>query len=123
MNCLFEFPISLTKSKIHGGKICSKCGKFKAYKYFSKDNARKDGLRSSCKRCDKKQQHECRRRISYISVKEKQCSECGRILSIEKFGIDKTKKDMHRSYCLECMQEQQHNRKRIKLIKQPTSKL
>lgn len=123
MNTLFEIPLSKTKSKNHGGKICSKCGKFKAYKYFSKDNARKDGLRSSCKQCDKKQQHNCRQRISYISVSEKQCSECGRILPIEKFGVDKTKKDRHRSYCLECMGEQQLHRKRIRLIKQPTSKL
>lgn len=123
MRSIFEIPLSITKSKNHGGKTCSKCGKFKAYKYYSKDNARKDGFRASCKLCDKKQQHECRKNISYIAVIEKQCSECGRIRPIDKFGIDKTKKDRHRSYCLECMGEQQRHRKRIKLIKQPTSRL
>ena len=123
MNVLFKLPLSLTKSKSHGGKICTKCGKFKAYKYFSKDRARKDGYRSSCKQCDKKQQHDIRQNMSYIEVEEKQCSECGRILPIRRFGIDKTKKDGHRSYCLECMSEQQKHRRRIKLVKQPTSKL
>lgn len=123
MDSLFKEVARLTKSKHAAGKRCSKCGKYKALKYYSKDAYQKDGCRSSCKDCDRIQQKQSRAKIEYIYVSEKQCSECGRVLPIEKFGVDKTKKDYHRSYCLECMREQQKHRKRIKIVKTPTSKL
>lgn len=33
-------------------KSCSRCGEFKGGDQFTKDSRRKDGLRSSCKKCD-----------------------------------------------------------------------
>ena len=108
---------------IKAGKVCKKCGCFKSLKYFSKNRRSNDGFRTTCKDCDKEQQRNSRLNIKYIVVERKQCSECGRILPISDFGIDKTKKDMHRSYCLECMREQAKHRKRLRLIQQPTSRL
>lgn len=105
------------------GKICSCCGEFISLKYFSKDAHTKDGYRTTCKLCDKKSQKRSRAKMVYIHVEQKQCTECGKVKAISEFGVDKTKKDGHRSYCLKCMGLQQKLRRRIKLLKQPTSKL
>lgn len=105
-------------SKVKGaGKRCSCCGKFKALKYFSHDNARTDTYRSTCKFCDANSQKASRKKIQYVSVEFKQCSECGRVKPIAEFGLDKTKKDGHRSYCLECMREQAKHRRHMELLK------
>lgn len=124
MELLFDKVVKYSKNRNTAkGKICSKCNKFKALIFFSVDNGTKDKLRSSCKSCDSVVQSKSRKNIDYINVTDKQCSVCGRVLSIKFFGLDKTKKDKHRSYCLECMREQAKHRRRIKLVKQPTSKL
>ena len=41
--------------------------------------------------------------MTYITIEYKQCSDCGQIKPIDQFGLDNTKKDGHRSYCLECL--------------------
>lgn len=124
MDLLFDKVVRYSKNRgIAKGKVCSKCKKFKALTFFSIDNGTKDRLRSSCKSCDSVIQSKSREKIEYIYVTDKQCSVCGRIMPISKFGVDKTKKDRHRSYCLECMREQVKHRRRINLVKQPTSKL
>lgn len=105
-------------SKVKGnGKRCSCCHKFKALKYFSHDYGRKDTYRSICKECDRTLQKESRRKMQYIQIQYKQCSECGCIKPVPEFGLDKTKKDGHRSYCMECMKLQQKYRRHIKLLK------
>lgn len=38
-------------------------------------------------------------------------------MPITEFGVDKTKKDGHRSYCLECMREQAKHRRYTQLLK------
>lgn len=96
--------ISFSKGRCKSGKICSKCKKYKPLWAFSKDNSTKDKLRYTCKTCDAKQQRLIRKNMKYKNPpKYKQCSDCGRIKPINDFGLDKTKKDKHRSYCLECM--------------------
>ncbi|MCP1226320.1 hypothetical protein, partial [Sebaldella sp. S0638] len=52
--------------KIHGQKICSKCGEpYPTMKeYFYKTTGTKDGLRSDCKRCQDTQK--LRREISHL---------------------------------------------------------
>ena len=110
-------------SKAKGaGKECSICGKYKALKYFSHDFANRDTYRNTCKDCDSLSQKESRCKIRYIEVEYKQCSECGRIKPISEFGLDKTKTDRHRSYCLECMREQAKHRRHLELLKR-TSKI
>ena len=108
---------------IRKGKVCNCCGEFISLKYFSRDAHAKDGYRTTCKLCDKVSQRRSRENMTYIAREQKQCTECGRVKSIREFGIDKTKKDHHRSYCLECMRLQQKLRRRIAIVKQPTSKL
>lgn len=96
--------VGMSKGKCKKGKICTKCGKFKPLWAFSKDSYQKDGFRNSCKSCDAEQQHNIRKSMKYSQPpKYKQCSDCGKIKPIDLFGKDKTKKDGHRSYCLECL--------------------
>lgn len=109
-------------SKVKGlSKRCSKCGKYKALRFFSHDNARSDSYRSTCKECDAKSQRKSREKIKYIQVEYKQCSVGGDIKPISMFGLDKTKKDGHRSYCLDCMREMARHRRHKELLK--TTKL
>lgn len=53
--------------------------------------------------------------MQYVYVSKKRCTDCGKVKPIEEFGKDKTKKDGHRSYCLECLrtrsQYYNHNNK------------
>lgn len=102
---LFGFQTRYSKGKCKSAKTCSKCGKTKPLWAFSRDSRQKDGLRSTCKECDADAQRESRRKIDYINIEYKQCSDCGIVKPIDDFGIDKTKKDKHRSYCLSCMRE------------------
>ncbi len=128
MKTLFDvMPPRITRNKKAGGKVCHKCNKFKAFKYFYRSSTSKDGYRGECKDCASKIQSECRKRMrdnnSYIEVSEKTCSECGRLLPVACFAKDYTKTDNHKSYCKSCMSEQQKHRKRINIVKTSTGKL
>lgn len=109
--------------RIIGFKRCSKCGKDIALRYYNHDYSNIDGYRSSCKLCDREAQKKSRAKMSYITKQVKTCSQCGKAKSITEFGIDKTKKDFHRSYCLDCMRLQARLRNRMRLLKCPKSKL
>ena len=113
---LFGKIIHYSKAK-GAGKKCSICGEYKALKYFSHDFRRPDTFRTTCKDCDKLSQRESRRKIQYVEVEYKQCSECGKVKAISEFGLDKTKTDGHRSYCLCCMRAQQRHRRHCELLK------
>lgn len=128
MKTLFDImPPRITRKKNAGGKICSKCGKFKALKYFYRSSSSKDGHRNECKECSSKIQSEGRKRKrdnnDYTIVAEKTCCECGRMLPISMFAKDYTKTDNHKSYCKECMSEQQKHRNRVRVVKTSTGKL
>lgn len=84
-------------------KECTKCGQRKPLFAFSKDKRTKDGYRYVCKSCDRQVQKESRKKIVYVTKETKTCTDCGRTLPITAFGKDKTKKDGHRSYCLDCL--------------------
>lgn len=116
MNIIHDKDIvRLSKGGCKRGKVCSKCGKYKPLWAFSHDSHLKDGLRNSCKECDAKQQHEIRENMQYDThIMYKQCSDCGQIKPIEFFGKDKTKKDGHRSYCLDCLRLRSKRYKRPK---------
>lgn len=100
---LFGAVTRMSKGRCKQSKKCGICGETKPLWAFSRDSHAKDGLRTTCKECDKKSQRRSRDKMTYIHVEFKQCSDCGRVKPIEEFGIDKTKKDKHRSYCLECL--------------------
>ena len=100
---LFGEVTRYSKGKCRDSKRCTICGEIKPLWAFSRDAKNKDGLRFTCKDCDAIVQKQSRKKMRYISVEYKQCSDCGRVKPIEDFGVDKTKKDGHRSYCLACL--------------------
>lgn len=83
-------------------KKCNRCGKVADISEFVKNMHSKDGHRNTCKQCNREMQKKSRKNIKYIERAEKTCPKCGRLLPIEKFGTDATKKDGHRSWCMEC---------------------
>lgn len=120
---LFAIPISRSKSERAKGKVCTKCGKYKAYRFFYRDATRADGYRTDCKDCASRAQRASRDKMDYVQVLEKQCAACGRIRPIGEFAKDNTKKDGHRSQCKECDKLMHKHNPRIKKVKQPQSQL
>ena len=100
---LFGSVVRMSKGKCKASKVCTCCKERKPLWMFSKDRRLKDGLRIICKECDKVIQRQSRDKMTYITIEYKQCSDCGQIKPIDQFGLDNTKKDGHRSYCLECL--------------------
>lgn len=111
------------KSDAQKSKRCPSCRKTKALKYFYRSDTSEDGYRTKCKECEALAQSGHRQVMSYKFTQIKKCSECGRLLPITEFGIDKSKAYGHRSYCKGCMEEQKRRRRRPQLVKQPKSKL
>ena len=112
----------MSKSNVfQKGKVCTKCGKFKALIYFSQDGY--GGYRNDCKECAAEQQHEIREKMQHHPVEKKTCSRCGRTKPASEFARDKTKVDGLRSHCKECCQLATKHRNRTKLLKNPASKL
>lgn len=123
MNCTYVF------------KKCSKCGEWLVAntKYFEKAKTGKYGLRADCKKCrkelkkvyNKKKREkkleeyfiEQRRKEleekkakeknaeAKVTVTEKRCKKCGRILPAEAFYKNKAHKDGLQPYCKECQNE------------------
>ena len=117
---LFGNITRYSKGKCKKSKKCTNCHKVKPLWDFSVDNRTKDGLRYTCKECDAIMQKNSRAKMTYIKVEFKQCSDCGIVKSINEFGLDKTKKDGHRSYCLSCMRirsKQRRNTNKTKILR------
>lgn len=106
---------------IYKGKVCSKCGKYKALHYFSEDG--RGGLRNDCKECAAKQQRQIRDNMTYIQADFKDCPRCGRTREIHHFAKDNTKKCGHASLCKDCQAEARRWRNRARLLGNPASKL
>ena len=120
---LFPIPRTLSKNKAAGGKVCTKCHRYIAYRYFSKDAYQPDGYQTRCKECAAEVQKASRQKMNYVTVVEKQCSNDGQFHPIEMFAKDRTKKDGHRSRCKDCDALARKLRNRSKLLKQPQSQL
>lgn len=110
------------ESILEKGKTCSKCGKYKALDFFSRDG--RGGFRNDCKECAAKQQHYIRKKMQHATPEPyKRCARDGRWLPISMFAKDPTKKDGHRSQCKECDAEARRWKNRNKLLKNPASNL
>lgn len=120
---LFTIPLTRTKNGAAAGKICSKCGQYKAIRFFYKDASNPDGYRYDCKDCASKAQRTARDKMDYVQVDFKQCAACGKVKPINQFSKDNTKKDGHRSQCKQCDADMSKHNGRIKKVKQPQSKL
>ena len=91
------------ESILEKGKTCSKCGEYKALRFFSKDG--RGGFRNDCKKCAADQQREIRKKMGHSTPEVYTCSCCGRTRPIDKFATDLTKVSGHRSWCKDCEQE------------------
>lgn len=101
-------------------KKCSKCGKIKSKKEFSKNSGASDGLRSQCKECrsiaqkkyrskHKKERAQYKKRLrarnrssGYTPPKFKRCSSCKKVLSSDNFYRNASEKDGLCSRCKDC---------------------
>jgi len=98
-------------------KKCTKCLQEKTLNNFSKDNQKKDWLRPSCKKCNKKWL--TRREISEKNIIEinktwnKQCSKCDKFLTLDNFRKDSTKIVWYYSSCNDCYRERTGSKKMI----------
>ena len=108
-------------NSLNKGKVCSKCGKYKALQYFSQDG--KGGFRNDCKECASKQQRQIRDTMKHSEPEYKECPRCGRTRHISMFSKDNTKVSGHRSFCKECDAESRKWKNRQKLLSNPASKL
>tara|TARA_R100001086_G_scaffold214248_2_gene130258 strand:+ start:320 stop:916 length:597 start_codon:yes stop_codon:yes gene_type:complete len=79
-------------------KKCSKCFEIKpkTMEFFSQDRQKKDGLRSSCRKCGKK--------LKFYKLDKKQCNTCGEILekNLINFSARKDGIDGLRASCRKC---------------------
>lgn len=103
-----------------GIKKCSKCWDIKNIEEFTKDNQKKDWLRSSCKLCNKRWL--TRKEISlkkkvYIEKTWKQiCFKCKKNLSITEFRKDNSKITWYYPSCNDCYRK---DRWITKMVPQP----
>lgn len=112
----------MSKSNVfQKGKVCTKCGKYKALIYYSQDG--NGGFRSDCKDCAASQQRDIRKTMKHHPVEQKTCARCGRTKPASEFSRDKTKVDGLCSHCKECKALAYKHRNRMKLLKNPASKL
>jgi len=89
-------------------KRCNKCKKILPVSNFNKSINFKDGFDSFCKNCwmlliqDYKNRWTEERANTLVTVNEKKCSSCNRVLPGSSFYIDDYNKDGYRPYCIEC---------------------
>jgi len=86
------------KGRKNFNKICFRCKKLKNVKYFYKSNSVKDGYRSLCIKCYKKET----KNIKYIFISEKKCKICKKIKKVKYFSKNKRYKDRYNYRCKEC---------------------
>lgn len=98
---------SRLKPTIDGKTPCSMCREWypATEKYFKPGNTRA-GLRSECRECSRKRNKTDRRRnIHRHSIDElgrKQCGRCEKWLTLDKYGLDRTRKGGRSRLCKEC---------------------
>jgi len=98
-------------------KQCSKCKIYLATEMFTKDNTKKDGYYSSCKKCVRS----WRVKVGRIGIREnlseeyKRCAKCKKVLRKDNdFAKDSSKKDGYYSSCKDCRRIQTGVKKRIR---------
>jgi hypothetical protein len=89
-------------------KKCKKCTRLQPISNFNKSNNFKDGFDNICKSCSMLLNQEYKykwgeERVNLpITINEKTCPSCNRVLPVSSFYLDDYTKDGLRSYCIEC---------------------
>lgn len=105
-------------------KYCTKCNLWKAERKFSRDRAKRDGLKSRCKACDSAYGRDPRWRKRNIreylgfelrhriirGVREKLCSRCKQWKDEDGFYRSRGAKDGLAGWCKECERRRSHER-------------
>lgn len=88
-------------------KTCSKCKETVATDCFTKDSQKRDGLRPSCRMCDRRYRLQTgqTRSPEILSIEYKRCTKCKRALKKENFRKDSQKKDGLYSCCNDCQRK------------------
>jgi len=84
-------------------KVCNVCKIEKAYKYFSKCKARKDGHSARCKSCDSQYGKDVRSGKLRVHKTEKTCECCKQLRSIDSYDEYKSAVDGRLKKCKECL--------------------
>lgn len=83
-------------------KICTKCLQLKPYsEYYKHSGMKKDGLRPSCKVCDKNKVPAIK--TDFIIPKDKRCIKCEVVKPLNEFYEHKETLDKRRSTCILCL--------------------
>jgi hypothetical protein len=84
-------------------KHCNKCNQVLAIDQFSKNNHGKHGVRSMCKKCDKRYNDvKYNRTEPTIQIGCKHCANCNNVLSNHEFHKSSYSKDGYKSICKSC---------------------
>jgi len=104
--------------KTNKTKICIKCKEKKPISEFCLNNAYKDKLHYSCKKCkrnyDKKiyyrniklnEDKDYQKEILHSLIKK--CGKCGKVKSVSEFYADRSRNDGYRPRCKKCISKYQ----------------
>jgi len=99
-------PILFWEDKM-GMKKCTKCGDIKPTSEFHRSREGKDGIRATCKECDKKDKREWRRTCDTNYLPKingsKICTSCKLDTPITEFAPSKYQRDGRASWCIRCL--------------------
>jgi prophage antirepressor-like protein len=85
-------------------KTCSKCLLEQNIDLFNKDRTKKDGYRGICRKCEKlnKEEYKKRKEEEFVPLTEKKCISCKEVKDIIKFSRHMYSKDGYVHNCLDC---------------------
>ena len=88
-------------------KVCSSCGQLLSASAFPRSSVTPDGLQSRCRSCNtaKNRQRASERANLPITVLEKECLRCHRVLATDKFNRHPLGRHGLQSRCKECASE------------------
>jgi len=98
-------------------KKCTKCLNSKIYSDFSKDKTKKDGLHTTCKKCEKESKKLYKeskmKKIKDDKIQEKECVKCKTIQSISEFTLHLYTKDGYCGNCKSCSRLETNSKRKV----------
>jgi len=98
-------------------KKCTKCLNSKIYSDFSKDKTKKDGLHTTCKKCEKESKKLYKeskmKKIKEDKIQEKECTKCKTIQSISEFTVHLYTKDGYCANCKSCSRLETNSKRKV----------
>lgn len=98
-------------------KKCTKCLNSKIYSDFSKDKTKKDGLHTTCKKCEKESKKLYKeskmKKIKEDKMQEKECTKCKTIQSISEFTVHLYTKDGYCANCKSCSRLETNSKRKV----------